>query len=76
MEIYKLILRSGLNTDVYPRIYFNQETARKEARELLGTDYEDMPGEVVENVVICRERPDTALGWFTTCGMERIKSKQ
>lgn len=72
MEIFRLILRSGLDTDVYPRIYFNQEKARKEARELLGSDYADKPGEVVEDVVICRERPDTSLGWFTTCGMERI----
>lgn len=73
MEIYKLILQSsGIKSEVYPRIYFNQETARKEARELLGSDYADKPGEVIENVVICRERPDTSLGWFTTCGMERI----
>lgn len=73
MDIFKLILQSGLDTDTYPRIFFNEKAAQEEAYSLLGTDYDDKPGEIIEQITICRERPNTSLGWFVTCGMEIIK---
>ena len=72
MEIYKIVVNEAGTTNSYvqPRIFFNQQGARDYAQEIINDGYCD--DYEVGSVVIYRERPDNSLGWFVTCGMERI----
>ena len=71
-EIYKIVVRDAdsLNSRVDPRIFFNREKAEEFAKRLWAEGiYEEIE---IGSIVIYREIPDVALGWFTTAGMSYV----
>ena len=72
-NIYKLVVRysGSFDSDVIPRIFFNEAKARQHAKEIADEKFYD--DREIDDVIIYREVPDPDLGWFRTAGMSKVE---